>query len=143
MPSPIVSGWSTLRPAILSILQGIDQFAFVDDKYTLSVTGFPAAMFEPSADPADFSTNQSDLHEYTYTIYLVQEMEKGGRNEAIRILSNSVDAVTYAFLNDDSLGGACLYSRPLPSEWGETTMGEGMVKYAKLTLKCYILHQKT
>lgn len=136
-----VNGWHTLRPIIKAKLETIDDFAFVDDKFTNDIAGYPCIMFEPADDPSEFSTNQTDLHQYTFNLYLLQEMESIGRDEAIRILSQAVDAVTYAFLNDDSLGGACLYSKPIPSEWSEFTIGEGMVKSAKLSLKCFVLHQ--
>lgn len=143
MPSSIVNGWHTLRPAILAQLTAITQFAFVDDKFTEDVTGYPAIMFEPSTDPSDFATNREDMHTYTFNIYILQEMEKVGRDEAVRILASAVDAVTYSFLNDDTIGGACLFSKPVPSEWGEAITGHGMAKWAKLTLKCVVLHEIT
>jgi hypothetical protein len=137
-----VSGWHTIRPQIKAVLDTVTELAFVKASYTQDVTGFPAAMFEASSDSPSFETNREDVHVYAFDIIIIQEMEQLGRDEGERVLGAAVDAVTYAFLNNDTINGTCLWCEPIPSAWTSGAIGEGAVKWARLTLKCHVLHEK-
>ena len=70
-------------------------------------------------------------------IVIHQEMENAGREKALDILCETVDAVLSAFDEDYNLGGVVDFNLALPSgPWGEYTSGNGAVKYAILSLTC-------
>ena len=134
-----MSNFASLRTAITTKLQGISALQAVYDSFTANFSGFPAAMFEPAADPSVFADNRDNEHIYSFDLFLVQELNTQGRSTSIGTLVTAVDAVVAAFEGDDSLGGACLYSETMASGWDEVTLSDGPVKYAKITIKCHTI----
>ncbi len=134
-----------MRTAISSRLTTISGLGMTDNKYHHNFTGFPAVMFEPSSDPNTFYTHNENEHIYTFDLFVVQEMESTstGRAEAIRLLGIAVDAVTDSFDSYQTLGGVCDFTEAIPAEWGTATIGDGMVMFAHLTLKCHKLKTVT
>lgn len=132
-------GWTSIRAAVKTKLESISEIAFVADTFTQELTSFPAAIFEPSQDPSKFATNKDNEHVYTFDIFVIQEIENKGRAEAVRILSAAVDAVVSAFDADLDIGGSCHYAEAMAGEWGTDSMGQGMVKWARLTVKAHVL----
>lgn len=126
----------TLRAAILTKLQSVSALQFVDDKHHMDLTGYPAATFEPSAHENDFYTNTDNKRLYAFRILVHQEIESGGRDNAIGVLCVAVDAIIAAFDGDVTLGGAVDFLEAIPSGWGEYKSGQGGVKYAEMILKC-------
>lgn len=134
-------GWTTLRTVIKTKLDSLTGLGMVDDKFHSNITSYPAVMFEPSVDPAQFFTNTENMHVYTYEMVVVQEFESTstGRDEAIRILGNAVDTIVTGFDNYQTLGGNCEYTEPLVGEWFTANTGNGMAMCARLTLRCHKL----
>lgn len=141
--------WITLRSAIktkLDTLTGVGQpLGMVDDKFHTDITSYPAVMFEPSSDPNTFFTNSENKHVYTFEFFIVQEFESSGmgRDAAITILGNAVDAVVNAFDSYQTLGGACDYTEPVTGEWFTANAANGMALVARMTLKCHKLKTVT
>ena len=128
--------FASLRTAIETKLQGITALKAVYDVHTPAIKGYPAATFEPSGHENIFYTNTDNLRSYAFDIWIHQEMKFAGRDNAVRILSDIVDAVVTAFDTDYNLGGACDFLVALPSSWGEYVGDQGAVKFATLTLVC-------
>lgn len=128
--------FQVIRPLILTKLQSISDIQFADDKHSSNLTGFPAATFEPSGNENIYLTNAENQRKYIFDIIIHQEITKAGRDEAIRILGETVDAVITAFDIDYRLTNNVDFCMALPSKWGEYTSGSATIKYATLTLIC-------
>ena len=137
--------WIAIRTAIKTKLDTVPGLGMVDDKFHTDITSYPAVMFEPSADPSGFFTNTENKHVYTYEFFIVQEFESTGtgRDQAIRILGNAVDAVVDAFDSYQTLGGACDYTEAVTGDWFTANAANGMALVARMTLKCHKLKNVT
>lgn len=137
--------WITLRTAIKTKLDTLSGLGMIDDKYHDNITGYPAVMFEPGEDANHFYTNVENEHIYTFELFVVQEMESSsiGRDEAIRILGGAIDTVVNAFDSYQTIGGNCDWSEAAVTDTGESSIGSGMAKWARITLKCHKLKTVT
>jgi hypothetical protein len=133
MPS---TDFVTLKAAVKAKLETVSILQHVTDYHTADITGWPAATFEPSGNSAELFTNDDNFRGYGFSIVLLQEMSEAGREKAIDILCETVDAVISAFDEDFNLGGACHFMQAAPSDWSEVTMGNGAVKVALINLTC-------
>lgn len=131
-----MSTFTSLRAAVSAKLATITELAYVDDVHHTNLEGFPAATFEPSALENIYITTADNERRHVFQIIIHQEMEVGGRENAITVLAAAVDAVVTAFDEDFNLGGAADFCLALPSSWGEYTTGGGAYKYATLQLTC-------
>jgi hypothetical protein len=122
--------FTSLRTAIMTKLGTITQLAFVDDKHHTDITGYPAATFEPVKLENEFYTSSDNKRLYQFTILVHQEMDTIGRDEAIRILDATVDAIKSAFDTDYTLGGVVDYMDPITVDFGEYEEGNASVKVA-------------
>lgn len=132
--------FSSLRPLIMTKLQGISALQAVYDYHTEAVSGYPCATFEPSNLRNQYFTNTDNLREYAFDIIIYQEMKVAGRDGAIENLAKAVDAVVTAFDSDSTLRvtGGIHYVQAIPAEWGEYVNAAGPIKYAKLVLVCVV-----
>ena len=128
--------FQTLRPLILTKLQGISALYTAKDVHTEVTTGYPYATFEPSKLESSFLTNTDNLREYTFDIIVYHEMTKAGRDTAVGNLCLAVDAIITAFDTDTTLrtSGGAHYVNALPAEWGEYVNKAGPVKFARCVL---------
>ncbi len=132
-----MSSFTAIRSAIETKLGTVSELAVVKDFHTLKTSGYPLATFEPSGHENSFLSNTDNFREYAFDIIIQQEMENVGRDDAIRILAATVDAVITAFDEDFSLGGVVQWCTPIPSNWGTTTEN-GAIMFATMTLVCNI-----
>lgn len=133
MPS---TDFTDLRAAIETKLNTVSNLQVVYPYHTGDIEGWPAATFEPSGNTGLLYTNDDNLREYNFTIALLQEMEIAGRDKAIEILCETVDAVISAFDEDFNLGGTCHFMRAAPSDWSEVTAENGSIKVALIDITC-------
>lgn len=122
--------FNSFRTAIATKLGTITELAFVDDKHHTDITGYPAATFEPVRLENEFFTSSDNKRLYQFTILVHQEMDTIGRDEAIRILDATVDAIKSAFDTDYTLGGVVDYMDPITVDFGEYEEGNASVKVA-------------
>lgn len=122
--------FNSFRTAISTKLGTITELAFVDDKHHTDITGYPAATFEPVRLENEFYTSSDNKRLYQFTILVHQEMDTIGRDEAIRILDATVDAIKSAFDTDYTLGGVVDYMDPITVDFGEYEEGNASVKVA-------------
>ena len=108
----------------------------VQDVHLENFTGFPAVTFEPSNHENNYYSNNDNMRAYAFDVIVWQEMESGGRAQAINSLTAAVDAIITAFDSDFNLTGACDFCVPIPSAWGEVLIGGATFKYAKMTIVC-------
>lgn len=125
-----------LTSVILTIFSGVSELTAAYDYHTEVVSGYPAASFEPTGNTNEIYTTAENLREYSFEIYIQQEISVAGRQAAIANLRKAVDAVITAFDTDDTLmsSGGAHYVRALPSDWGEFVGQSGPIRFAKLTL---------
>ena len=133
MPS---TDFTDIRAAIETKLNTVANLAVVRDVHTGDLDGMPAATFEPSGNTSELFTNDDNLRSYAFDIIIHQEMKNAGREKAVEILCETVDAVLSAFDEDFNLGGVCDFMLALPSQWGEYTGENGAVKYAMINVVC-------
>ena len=134
------TNFASIRSAILTKLNGIvgagQPLAQVKAYHDENFTGFPCASFEPSGNENMFYTNTDNLRGYAFDVVVWQEIESGGRANAVTVLTTAVDAIIAAFDSDYNLSGACDFVEPVPSAWKEIVVGEATFKYAVITIKC-------
>lgn len=135
-----MSDFTTLRPLILTKLQGISALQSAYNTHTEKVTGYPCATFEPSISTSQFYTNTDNLREYAFDIIIWQEMKTAGRSDSIDNLCKAVDAVIVAFETDTTLRvtGGVHYVKPVSTTWGEIIGQAGPIKFCRLTIACGI-----
>jgi len=135
------ASFSTLHTAIkakLDTLSGSGQpLAVVYGYHEASPSGYPAASVEMSTLGNDFFTTKDNLRAYAFDIFIYQEFSTIGRESAVGILMDVVDAVVAAFDGDFSLGGACDYCKPIPMQSGYAEGADGSILWAQMTLACY------
>jgi len=136
-----MSDYVSIRTAIASKLATVTEFYDVIDFHTMNFNGYPAATFEPAGNEDLFATTKDNLRNYDYRVVLHQEMEHGGRDNAINILCPLADAVITAFDTDPTLGGVVKYCLPVRTFWSEYTGGDGAIKAVEITLRCFDLAQ--
>lgn len=133
MPS---TDFTDLRAAILAKLNTISELQFVRRYHTGDIEGWPAATFEPTGNTGELYTNTDNLREYSFGLAILQEMETAGRDKAITILCETVDAVLSAFDEDFNLGGTCDFMRATNGGWQELTSDNGAIKVAIINITC-------
>ena len=135
--------FNSFRTAISTKLNTITQLAFVDDKHHTDITGYPAATFEPVRLDNEFYTSSDNKRKYQFTVIVHQELNTIGRDEAIRILDTTVDAIKSAFDTDYTLGGAVDYIDPITVDFGEYEEGNASVKVAIIRISGTVEEQVT
>lgn len=135
--------FNSFRTAISTKLNTITQLAFVDDKHHTDITGYPAATFEPVRLDNEFYTSSDNKRKYQFTVIVHQEINTIGRDEAIRILDATVDAIKSAFDTDYTLGGAVDYIDPITVDFGEYEEGNASVKVAIIRISGTVEEQVT
>lgn len=135
--------FNSFRTAISTKLNTITQLAFVDDKHHTDITGYPAATFEPVRLDNEFYTSSDNKRKYQFTVIVHQEINTIGRDEAIRILDATVDAIKSAFDTDYTLGGAVDYMDPITVDFGEYEEGNASVKVAIIRISGTVEEQVT
>lgn len=135
--------FNSFRTAISTKLNTITQLAFVDDKHHTDITGYPAATFEPVRLDNEFYTSSDNKRKYQFTVIVHQELNTIGRDEAIRILDTTVDAIKSAFDTDYTLGGAVDYMDPITVDFGEYEEGNASVKVAIIRISGTVEEQVT
>lgn len=129
-----MTNFQTLRATVRTKLGTVTELQVVEDKHTSALSGFPAATFEPSGNQNLFLTNAENQRRYAYDIVIHQEVTKAGRDEAVRILGEAVDAVISAFDTDFNLGSTVDWVEALPSAWDQYKSGSATVLYAMINL---------
>lgn len=135
--------FNSFRTAISTKLNTITQLAFVDDKHHTDITGYPAATFEPVRLDNEFYTSSDNKRKYQFTVIVHQEINTIGRDEAIRILDATVDAIKSTFDTDYTLGGAVDYMDPITVDFGEYEEGNASVKVAIIRISGTVEEQVT
>lgn len=95
---------------IKSKLEGLSSIQQVADWPTDTFNGYPAAMIVFDRMEAEFETTAENKRVYSFTIYLLQELESQGERQARRIIRGVVDDVTTLFDEDQLLSGIELLS---------------------------------
>lgn len=132
--------FTTLRPLIQSILEGVTELSTAYDYHTENSTGYPYATHEPTILGNEYFTTTDNLRTYSFDIIIYQEMTKAGRDQCIASLCAAVDAVVTAFDEDTTLrtSGGMEIVEALPGTWGEFISKAGPVKFARMTLACTV-----
>ncbi len=128
--------YTSIRSAISTKLATVTELFEVFDYDHINFDGYPTATFEPFNNEDIFFTDKDNERKYQYRIILHQEMESGGRQNAIDILVEAVDAVITAFDEDPTLGGVVKACDPITTLWGQDTLGDGAMKIVEIQVVC-------
>ena len=91
----------------------------------------------------EFYTSSDNKRKYQFTVIVHQEINTIGRDEAIRILDATVDAIKSTFDTDYTLGGAVDYMDPITVDFGEYEEGNASVKVAIIRISGTVEEQVT
>jgi len=108
-------------------LEGISVIQEVHDYPTESFGGFPAAVVKSTGNESEFQSTTDNKRIYTFTVYLIDEIESENVRQSRRVIRGVVDDVMTSFDQDQLLSGvdlpnneSMLFVRPALSEiWEE------------------------
>jgi len=116
-----MSDLTTLRTAVDTKLNTLvwtwKPLVEVFDYHTLDNTGFPYVTFEPSSLDSSFEDTCNNLRNYTFDVFIYQEITCQWRQGALNILINSFQQIIDAFDEDYTLWGAA--DAWVNAVWGE------------------------
>lgn len=107
----------------------------VYDYFEEQPDGFPVAMFEEEKRDNDYHATDENKSTFFYNVYVWTEMEKDGRSDAMTKLRAAADEVIRVFDNDQTLGGAVDFCRPVDETWGQFSTGKGEAKFVVFRLE--------
>ncbi len=131
-----MSTFTSLRSAITTLLGTVSELFEAFDFHTMSFTGYPVATFEPLANGNIVAENVNNERRHIFQIILHQEMESGGRDNAVTILTLVADAIITAFEEDPTLSNAADFCTPTIGEFTDYTGGDGAILALTITLTC-------
>ena len=115
-----MSNLSTLRTAIDTKLKTLvwawKPLVEVFNYHTLDNTGFPYVTFEPSSLDSAFEDTCNNFRNYTFDVFIYQEITTTWRQEALNNLINSFQQIIYAFDEDYTLWGT---AEIVNAVWGD------------------------
>ena len=135
---------NTIRTAIKAKLDEMvwswQPFWIAYDYYTTKPAWFPCVMFEPSDLKSWFDSTCENQREYSFDIFIVNEMTEKNRQEAIDIVLTAFDKLINEFDRDYTLWWAVLKVNAMPWVFGEANQESWTVYYANIQLVCTVLY---
>jgi len=131
--------FQTFIPKIKTTLQSVTEIQEVKGYPTDKIGGYPCAIAIPTSFNNRYLTNASNLKGFSFTIFLLVEMEQLGRQQAYEVvMPELVDSVLTAFDNDwgfaSILGSNRIWQVVDAGDWFVDNIDEGEVLVAELTL---------
>jgi len=131
--------WNTLRTAIIDKLNGAEvtkiASAYRTDRSGLN--SFPSAIITPSEKSADFHSTAQDRRVYAFVVRVFYPFTEG-QDEADMALEVALDELEEVFNQRETLGNACLWVEPVPSQWGYVERDKNFYRVAELVLRCVV-----
>lgn len=134
----------TIRTAIKAKLDEMvgtwQPFGIAYDYYTTKPTGYPCVMFEPTDLKSTYDSTCENQRNYSFDVFITQEMTEQNRQEAIDIVLTAFDKLINEFDKDYTLGGAILKLEAMPWVFWEANQDSGTVYYANIQINCTVLY---
>lgn len=128
--------------ARLTALTGVGQpLVAAYDNHRADTTGYPYATFQPVALRSEMITNTDVKYEYEFKIVIHSEMPKGGRSNAVDLVSDVADTVSAAFDSDYTFSGID-FTRPMDATLGQYAGPNGPIEYAEFVLVAVVETQR-
>lgn len=139
--------FQTLDTKLMAILNGLtgagQPLNFAYQGNVTDVEGYPCALLIKSDSASDYETTIENRRTYVYHVYILQEVESTGIEEADQILAETADLVMNALDADYTLSGTAIMVRAVPSIWNNMQIGSGQAQFARLTVEVDILYEIT
>jgi hypothetical protein len=102
----------TIKDKLITKLQGISDIQAVEEYPTIDFNGYPAAVVRTDGNNSQYETNTENDELYTFTIYLLEELQSGllGEKKARRIIEELCDTVRDNIDSDEFLSGISMPS---------------------------------
>lgn len=118
-----------------------DLFAAVYPWPKATLEGFPAVIVMPSENDSDYEENDSRKLTFTFNLTIYYPTTKESEYEKTELaVGECVGELLRIFLVKHPLT-TCEWVIPIPSIWGETTVGEATFRTAQVILRCLKLVQ--
>jgi hypothetical protein len=120
---------ATIRANLKTLLTAVTKIAFVYDQYETNVSGYPAIIFDISKNESDMLTDAENLRKITFTLYILAEITKAGRNTAKGLLDDATqDVITALELKaNQTLSGSVDWMIPTVGPRDEFATADGQV----------------
>jgi hypothetical protein len=102
-----------------------------------TMDGYPAVVIMPSENEADYNSTADDRITLGFSLYIYYPIKGEDTYElAEKAIGQCTSDLLRIFSVKGVLGEFCEWVRPVPSVWGEATVGESIYRTNTLTLKC-------
>lgn len=131
---------TTIRANLKSLLTNVTGISKVYDYYNPNIEGYPAIVFDITAEDGSMLDDSNNLRVITFMAYIYVEIPVNGQNAE----KNSLDTITAAVINavelksNDTLSGAVDWVMPTMGRRQQIETDAGMVFMQELQIKCNI-----
>lgn len=137
MPSVTKDIVNTIRAEIAAKIEADSElFSAVYPWPKATLEGFPAVIVMPSENEADYGSTESRQLTFTFNLNVYYPTTKEDEYEKTELaIGECVGELLRIFLVKHPLE-SCDWVTPIPSIWGETTVGEATFRTAQVILRC-------
>lgn len=97
---------------------------------------FPGVVVMPSENMADYSSTSDDKMTFAFNLNIYYPFKKESEYEAAETgIGQAVGELLRLFMPKNALT-TCDWIEPVPSVWGEATVGEAVFRTAQVILRC-------
>ena len=124
------------RTALKILLETITEIAFVYDRRNPNLDGYPAIVFDIVNNESSFLTNVDNLRTITFSIWIIQEINVIGMDQANEILDIATQKVVNVLEDIDniSLSGNVDWIQPITGPREEAQSPKGSVMWQRIDL---------
>lgn len=123
--------YQALRDKIVTKLESVSDVAEVHRFPRLDFEAYPACVVIPTDGEGDFESNDEDLRNYVFDIYVYYEYKQTGKDTALDRLYDVIDDILDEFAGDKTMTGVTLPSgktlltaKPLAAGWDDLSDNE-------------------
>jgi len=131
---------SAIRSQIKTLLQTVSEVAVVYDYRAVSLSGYPAIIFDLTNEDGTMLDDANNLRVLTFTIWIVCELPVKGEDLAKTILDNTTKSVinVLELKANDTLSGTVDWIMPVMGTRQEVATPEGNSIYQEIKLRCNV-----
>lgn len=124
------------RTALKTLLETITEIAFVYDRRNPNLEGYPAIVFDIVSNENEMLTNVENLRTIMFSIWIIQEINVIGMDQANEILDIATQKVVNVLEDIDniSLSGNVDWMRPISGPREEAQSPKGSVMWQRIDL---------
>jgi hypothetical protein len=101
-----------------------------------TLDGFPSVFVMPSENLADYGSTAENRFTFVFTLHVYYPITKESEQEqSERAVGRAVGELLRIFSQRGILD-SCLWVQPIPTVWGDETLGEAVYRTALVTLRC-------